>query len=456
MPDTDTPPTSDPAAAAAQPCEESSRHASSIFSELGYEVDPNNLYHQTIGTVLQAAEVLGLPHHLRLILAQPKRELMVHFPVRMDDGSFRLFKGYRVQHNNILGPYKGGIRYHHAVGLDHVKALSALMTLKCSLVRLPLGGAKGGVQVDTRRLSEPELMRMTRRFVTALGSNIGPNTDIPAPDVGTNAQVMAWFADTYINLHEQQHGWGGAAVVTGKPLHFGGSEGRDKATGQGLVYVLEKLLPTMGLEVDGLRFSVIGFGNVGSWTARLLCQRGARLVAVMDHSGAIRNPDGLDVAGLLEHSNHNGGVEHFDGGKPIDTEAFYTTPVDVLVPAALEQMLGEQEAQWIDAEVVAEGANAPTTPAGERVLARRGVRVLPAVLCNCGGVTVSYFEWKQNRQAETWSARRVDRQLQKQMHAAADRVVAAADQHGCTMRVSAYISALQHIAEVYELRGIFP
>ncbi|WP_428389986.1 Glu/Leu/Phe/Val family dehydrogenase [Mucisphaera sp.] len=427
-----------------------------ILNELGFRYDPVNLYQQVLGSVLRAAELVDAQRYLRLIMAQPKNELIVHFPVQMDSGAWQLFKGYRVQHNNILGPYKGGVRYHPDVSLDHVKALAVLMTMKCSLMRLPLGGAKGGVQVDPYALSQGELMRVTRRFVSALGENIGPDHDIPAPDVGTNAQVMAWMADTYENFSTTHGRLGGQAVVTGKPLEFGGSPGREKATGQGLVYVLEQMVESLGLTMSTLRFSLIGYGNVGSWTGRLLAERGAKLVAVIDHTGAIRDPDGLDAHGLADHVHAKRGVAGFEGVEAIDEKAFYQEEVDVLIPAALEQMIDEQRAEWIRAHAIVEGANAPMTPEAERILLDRGITVLPAILCNAGGVTVSYFEWKQNRQAETWDEEQVDLELREHMVFAARRVREAAKRFDCDLRTAAYIAAFEHLAVVYNIRGIFP
>jgi glutamate dehydrogenase (NAD(P)+) len=429
-----------------------------VLKELGFRYQPSNVYFQVIQQVLSAAERLDLPRHLQLIMAQPKAEIMVHFPVRMDDGGYKLFKGYRVQHNNILGPYKGGMRFHPGVGLDHIKALSALMTMKCSLSGLPLGGAKGGVQVDPRQLSEGERMRLTRRFTSALGSNISPDHDIPAPDVGTNAQIMAWMADTYMNFTAATHRGNGSAVVTGKPLSFGGSEGREKATGQGLVFVLEDLLPEMGLPLSDLTYSVVGFGNVGSWTARLLARHGAKLTAVLDHTGAITRDAGLDAEKLSEHAAATGGIADFPGPgvRTLSEEDFYRTPVDLFVPAALEQMIDVEQAKMLNCKVVAEGANAPSTPKGEKVLAERGIRVLPAILCNCGGVTVSYFEWIQNRRNEYWNAKRVDDGLQKHVRSATAKVLAKSSELGCDMRTAAFCAALDHIGEVYKLRGIFP
>ena len=428
----------------------------SVLSELGFRYDPDDLYQQLINQVLGAAQRLELPRHLQLILAQPKNELIVHFPVRMDSGEFCLFKGYRVQHNNILGPYKGGIRYHAGVSLDHVKALALLMTMKCALVRLPLGGAKGGVQVNPSNLSQDELMRLTRRLTSAMGDNIGPDHDIPAPDVGTNAQVMAWMADTFINFTSPTRRWMGEAVVTGKPLSFGGSFGREKATGQGLVYVLDEMLPEVGVQIEGMTFSVVGYGNVGSWSAKLLEQRGAKLRAVMDHTGAVADEKGIDAADLARYVEKTGGVAGFEGAAEISEAAFYRTQVDLFIPAALEQMIDLEKAKLLRCKVVAEAANAPTTPAGERYLVEHGVTVLPAILCNSGGVTVSYFEWKQNRQAETWEPETVDRELGRMMYAAAQRVKLAAHRWGMDLRTAAYATALEHIGRVYRTRGIFP
>ncbi|MEM6259249.1 MAG: Glu/Leu/Phe/Val dehydrogenase [Planctomycetota bacterium] len=430
--------------------------ATTILSELGFRFDPNNLYQQTATQVLSAAELLALPNFLQLVLAQPKNELMVHFPVRMDDGGYRLFKGYRVQHNNLLGPYKGGMRFHPSVSLDDVKSLALLMTMKCALVRLPLGGGKGGVQVDPRSLSKSELMRLTRRFTSALGDNIGPDYDIPAPDVGTNAEIMGWMADTYMNITGRAQRSYGNAVVTGKPLAFGGSAGREKATGQGLVFVLEVMLPAMHIDPAKMTYSVIGFGNVGSWTARLLKERGSKLTAVMDHTGSVLSHDGIDADALAQHVAQTGGVKGYGKAEAIDTDTFYKHKVDVMIPAALEQMIDESRGGQINCKVLAEGANAPCTPLADRMLEQRGVQVLPAILCNAGGVTVSYFEWKQNRQAERWSAQKVDDELRRLMHAAADRVTDLARDKKCDMRTAAYCSALQYLDEVYEIRGVFP
>ncbi|KRP37958.1 MAG: glutamate dehydrogenase [Opitutaceae bacterium BACL24 MAG-120322-bin51] len=440
-----------------EPCDTPAcQSAREIFHELEEIYDEHNLYFQTIGSVLEAANALDVPHRLKLILTQPKNEIMVHCPVEMDDGSWQLFKGYRVQHNNVLGPYKGGIRYHPEVKLDEVKTLALLMTMKCALARLPFGGAKGALRIDPRGVSEGELMRVTRRLTSALGDNIGPDYDIPAPDVGTNSQVMAWMADTYINFAKSSSKVTARGVVTGKPLEFGGSEGREKATGQGLVYVLDALLPGMGIELDKVSCSLIGFGNVGSWTGRLLQKRGTTLKAVMDHTGAILNENGIDAEALAQHVKANGGVHGFADATAVSNETFYSTPVDLFIPAALEQMVDLEHAKRMQCKVLVEAANAPTTPHAERYLLEKGVEVLPAILCNAGGVTVSYFEWKQNRQSETWDKKLVDERLKKIMTRSAERVLKMSKRLNCNMRIASYASAIEHIDKVYEIRGVFP
>ena len=440
-----------------EPCDTPAcQSAREIFHELEEIYDEHNLYFQTIGSVLEAANALDVPHRLKLILTQPKNEIMVHCPVEMDDGTWQLFKGYRVQHNNVLGPYKGGIRYHPEVKLDEVKTLALLMTMKCALARLPFGGAKGALRIDPRAVSKDELMRVTRRLTSALGDNIGPDYDIPAPDVGTNPQVMAWMADTYINFAESSSKVTARGVVTGKPLEFGGSAGREKATGQGLVYVLDALLPGMNIELDKVSCSLIGFGNVGSWTARLLQQRGTTLKAVMDHTGAILNETGIDAEALAHHVKATGGVHGFFDATAVSNETFYSTPVDLFIPAALEQMVDLEHAKRMQCKVLVEGANAPTTPHAERYLLEKGVEVLPAILCNAGGVTVSYFEWKQNRQSETWDEELVDERLKKIMTRSAERVLKMSKRLNCNMRIASYASAIEHIDKVYEMRGVFP
>ncbi len=420
--------------------------------------DPDSLFAMAAGSVSRACEVVGAPEYVRAILSQPKNELIVHFPVRRDDGSYEIFKGYRIQHNNALGPYKGGIRYHPEVSLDDVKALALWMTMKCALMRLPFGGAKGGVKVNPRDLSSNELMRLTRRFTSALGNHIGPDHDIPAPDVGTNAQIMDWMMDTYINTHTDGAHQGMVHVVTGKSVGCGGSEGREKATGQGICYVLSELLPELNLRMEKLRFSLLGFGNVGAFAAQALNAAGGKMVAVMDHVAALRNPDGLPTADLYQHVVKIGSIAGFKsaGTRAVSPEEFYRTPTDVFIPAALERMIDQQKASWLDCKVLAEGGNGPTTPAGAEILRQRGIAVLPAILCNAGGVTVSYLEWVQNKTGVHWDLQRVDSELQRTIVLTARRVRLAAHQHDTDLSTAAFGAALDHIADSYLRRGIFP
>jgi glutamate dehydrogenase (NAD(P)+) len=429
-------------------------HWDPVMDEVGLPHDPDNLYVQTVSTMLNAAEMIDLKHRTRIILAQPKNEIMVHFPVKMDDGHHKLFKGYRIQHNNACGPYKGGFRYHEDVHLDDVKSLALLMTMKSALVRIPYGGGKGGVKCNPRKLSEGELQRVTRRYCSAIADQIGPDVDIPAPDVGTNAQIMAWFADTYMMSTGKGHD--GMRVVTGKPIEFGGSAGREKATGQGVADVLAEMLPGIGISVEGMTVSLLGFGNVNGWGGRILQDMGAKIVAVGDHTGFLRNDKGIDCHKLFEHNMRTGGVKGFAEADAVSEEDFYRAKVDVFVPGALEQMITPKRAEWLDCKVMAEAANAPSTPGGDRVLVSKGIEIIPAILANSGGVTVSYFEWVQNKNAVTWSAEQVDRELNRHMVVAARRTLATRQRFGCDLRTAAYATALEHIGDVYKFRGIFP
>ena len=440
-----------------------------IFDEVGLPKDVNNIYTQTVAAMLNAAEIVNLRHRVRIILAQPKNEIMVHFPVRMDDGHHKLFKGYRVQHNNAVGPYKGGLRFHEHVHLDGVKSLAFLMTMKCARVRVPFGGGKGGVKCNPRELSPGELERVTRRFTAAIANDIGPDYDIPAPDVGTNAQIMAWIADTYAAMAGRSS-TNPFAVVTGKPISIGGSLGREKATGQGVVDVLLEMLPDLNIPVEDMRVSIQGFGNVGSWASKILADLGANITTVQDHTGCIRNHEGLDVHALAEHVKQTGGVKGFEdkantggssrhsgkGCEVISVDEFWETPVDVFIPAALEGMLDEKRAHQLRCRVVAEAANAPTTPEADSVLSSRGIEVIPDMLCNAGGVTVSYFEWVQNRSNVIWDVEQVDRELNRIMCAAARRVIMAKQKYSTSLRTAAYISVLEHIGDIYDHRGIWP
>lgn len=408
------------------------------------------------GYLDQAAKVVALPEHIATILAQPKNELIVHFPVRMDDGKTKLFTGYRIQHNNIRGPYKGGIRYHQSVDLDDVRALAALMTWKCSLMDIPFGGGKGGVQIDPRSHSKDELMRVTRRFTHALGSNIGPEYDIPAPDVGTNAQTMVWMMDTYMNRVGDMEKNAQSRVVTGKSIVCGGSQGREQATAQGVVICVREWAKEKGIDLRGKTAIIQGFGNVGSWSSLFLDKLGVKVIAVGDHTGYFANPDGFAVQELFDYNKSNRSLSGYAHGKPITRNDFFATKADIFIPAALENQIGAEEAKLLDVKVISEGANGPTNPDGERVLAEKGIEVIPDILANAGGVTVSYFEWIQNKRSESWELDEVEAKLEKRMTRQFKKVMDYAKAKGVLPRLAAYCIALDNVKLSYEERGIFP
>ncbi|MBX3128196.1 MAG: Glu/Leu/Phe/Val dehydrogenase [Polyangiaceae bacterium] len=408
------------------------------------------------GYLDRAASIIGTPAYVQSILSQPKNELIVHFPVRMDNGEYRLFKGYRIQHSNILGPYKGGMRYHESASLDDFKALASLMTWKCSLMNLPFGGAKGGIKFNPREVSRAELQRITRRFFHALGGNIGPDYDIPAPDMGTNAQTMAWAMDTYVNTVGMVSKQAVMGVVTGKPITSGGTFGREKATGQGLVFCIQDWARRNHFDLEGKKLMVQGFGNVGSHTAVLLSHLGVSLVAVGDHTGYLYNPEGFNAHRLQSYVQSHGSIAGYPNGNAITREDFFSLQADIFVPAALENQVGVTEAEALQVKLVAEGANGPTTPDGERVLLRRGIEVLPDVIANAGGVTVSYYEWVQNRRSEQWDIEEVETRLREAMENAYSRVAHVALNAGCDFRTACYVVALQRLQQVYEEREIFP
>jgi glutamate dehydrogenase (NAD(P)+) len=408
------------------------------------------------GYLEQAGHAVELPQDVAVMLSQPRTELIVHFPVRMDSGKLHLYTGYRIQHNNILGPYKGGIRYHQDVNLDEVRALAAMMTWKCALMDIPFGGAKGAVKVDPRTLSETERMRLTRRFTHELGANIGPDHDIPAPDVGTGPQEMAWIMDTYMNGTMGNQKNAQRAVVTGKPIACGGSYGRVKATGQGVVHCLIEWAREHNVNLDGARAIIQGFGNVGSHAAMILDTLGVKTVAVSDHAGSIRNDQGLDVQALAEHVKRAGSIAGFERAERISRDDFFATPADFFIPGALENQVGAHEAQLLSVKVVAEGANGPVNPEGEAVLEQRGIALIPDILANAGGVTVSYYEWLQNKRMERWRLEEVDSKLETAMIRAYQRVSELARERRVSMRIAAYGLALKSIADCYALRGVFP
>ncbi|WP_458789166.1 Glu/Leu/Phe/Val family dehydrogenase [Adonisia turfae] len=427
-------------------------------AELPTSHGQHKLFQRVRGQMNRAADAIGLAPQVRTILDSPGCEVSVTFPVNMDDGSVEKFTGYRVQHNNVLGPFKGGIRYHHDVSIDEVRALAAWMTIKCALVDIPFGGAKGGVQVDPARLSRREIERMTRRFVYALGANIGPGYDVPAPDVNTDARTMAWIVDTFAATMPPQERYRAPAVVTGKPLSAGGIVGREKATGQGVADLIAMWAADEECPVDGLSFTVQGYGKVGSWAARILQGQGATLRAAQDVTGAIRAKDdaGLDAELLAEHVKQRGGVAGFPGSESFSLEEFFATPADVFIPAAMENQVTAETASLLKVRVVAEGANGPTTPEADEVLTERGIAVIPDVLCNAGGVIVSYFEWLQSRGGAPWSAASVDQQLNCILRVAYRRVREMAADKSLDWRTAAYAVALHRIEQVYNERGIFP
>jgi glutamate dehydrogenase (NAD(P)+) len=400
----------------------------------------------------RAADVIGLDEGLRRVLRAPKRELTVNFPVRLDDGRLEVFQGYRVHHNVTRGPAKGGLRYHPATDLDQVRALAMWMTWKCALVDIPFGGAKGGVVCDPKRLSARELERLTRRYTTEIAPLLGPDRDIPAPDVNTSPQVMAWLMDTY-SMHA---GHSVPAVVTGKPVAIGGSAGRAEATGRGCVYAIERAAQRLGLRLDGARVAVQGFGNAGSVAARFLHGLGCRIVAVSDSRGGVYAPSGMDAQEVLAHKRQTGSVVGLRDADDLTNAELLTLPCDILVPAALENQIVGANAGAVRARIVAEAANGPTTPEADRVLHDRGVFVIPDILCNAGGVTVSYFEWVQDLQNFFWREDDINRRLRELMERAFDAVLAATETYEVDPRTAAQALAVERVAEATALRGIYP
>ena len=399
-----------------------------------------------------AAEKLGLEDGMRHVLRTPKRQLIVSVPTLMDDGSVRVFEGYRVQHNIARGPAKGGIRYHPKVSLDEVKALAAWMTWKCATVNVPYGGANGGVVCDTKKMSRGEIERMTRRYASEIALIIGPDRDIPAPDVYTDAQTMAWIMDTY----SMTLGHSALGVVTGKPIELGGSVGGNEATARGALYCIREACQVVRRPLRGASVAVQGFGNAGGIAARLLHQDGARIVAVSDSRGGIYASRGLDLSRVVEHKEQTGSVIGFKGAERITNEELLEAKCDVLVPAALENQITLRNASRVRARIVAEAANGPTTPGADKVLADKGVFVIPDILCNAGGVTVSYFEWAQDLQGFFWDESEVNQRLERFMKRAFQNVHETAKRHRGEMRVGAYVLAVARVAEATRVRGLFP
>ena len=399
-----------------------------------------------------AAERLNLSPGLRKVLREPKRELTVHFPVKMDDGSVRVFTGYRVQHNLSRGPAKGGIRYHQNVDLDEVKALAMWMTWKCAVVGIPFGGGKGGVVVDPLKLSLREIEGLTRRFTTEISILIGPERDIPAPDVNTNAQTMAWMMDTY----SMNVGYTVPAVVTGKPIPLGGSEGRTEATAQGVIYTIVDAARHLGMDLRKCRTAVQGFGNVGGISAQLMAAQGASVVAVSDVAGAIYRPEGLDIAAVTAWSRAHRTIVGFPGAREISNSELLELDCDILIPAALENQITAANAGKIQARLIAEGANGPTTPEADEILYKNARFVIPDILCNAGGVTVSYFEWVQDLERDFWTIVQVNEKLRAIMDKAFASTLDMSLREQVNMRTAAYLLAVQRVADATSVRGIYP
>jgi glutamate dehydrogenase (NAD(P)+) len=385
-------------------------------------------------------------------LRRPKRALIVDIPIEMDDGTIAHYEGFRVQHNLSRGPGKGGVRYHPDVTLEEVMALSAWMTIKNAAVGLPYGGAKGGIRVDPKKLSLKELEKITRRYTSEIGIIIGPEKDIPAPDVNTNAQIMAWMMDTY----SMNVGGTITGVVTGKPIELGGSLGRVKATGRGVYIAGREIARKLGLKIEGARVAVQGFGNVGSIAAELFVAAGAKIVAVQDHTGTLYNPSGLDVAALQSISAKEGGISGFQGAEKIDNENFWDVESEFLIPAALEGQISKARAERIKTRVILEGANGPTVPDADHVFADRGITVVPDVLANAGGVTVSYFEWVQDFSSFFWTEEEINVRLDKIMTNAFNQVWATGEKHKISMRTAAYVVACERVLKARAERGLYP
>ena len=399
-----------------------------------------------------AADRLDLDDGMRRVLRVPQRELTVNFPVTMDDGTVQVFTGYRVQHNVSRGPAKGGIRYHQDVSIDEVRALAMWMSWKCAVVNIPYGGGKGGVIVDPKKLSIREVEGLTRRFTTELSPLIGPDRDIPAPDVNTNAQTMAWIMDTF-SMHQ---GYTISGVVTGKPIAIGGSLGRNEATARGAVFTLQRWSAAANTPLAGLRVAIQGYGNAGSIAATLLAAEGATIVAVSDSTGGIHDPAGLDPAKVLAWKQEHGTVVGFPRADGVTNQEILELDCDILVPAALENQITRENAPRIKARVIAEAANGPTTPEADQILFENGVFLIPDILCNAGGVTVSYFEWVQDMQSFFWSEDRINESLREIMDRAFEAVHSMSTKHGVDMRTAAYMVAVARVAEATMLRGLYP
>ncbi|MFH1372626.1 MAG: Glu/Leu/Phe/Val dehydrogenase [bacterium] len=426
------------------------RHPRSIVQRKNITI-PISVFDNVMKQFDAAASKLKIDPSLRDIMKAPRRSTITNLPVQMDDGSYRLFTAYRVQHSVARGPAKGGIRYHPDVTLDEVQALASWMTFKSAVVNIPFGGGKGGVVCDPQKLSEGELERLTRRYVADMMHLFGPERDVPAPDVGSGPRVMGWFMDTY----SMREGHSVPGVVTGKPISLGGSLGRVEATGRGVMLTTREAARHIGLSLKGATASVQGFGNVGSVTAQLLHELGVKLLYVSDVKGAIHNPRGIDIPELLVYVKKEGSVVGFPGARKARPESVLYAEVDIMIPAALENQITDENAHKINCRILSEGANGPTTPEADAILDKKGVLVIPDILCNAGGVTVSYFEWVQNRMGYYWSEEAVNRRLEEKLVAAFNDVLAVSLEHKVSMRIAAFMLAITRLLEVLQLRGIY-
>jgi len=413
--------------------------------------DEFNPFHSMEHQFGLAADLLGLDKGTRDVLRQPDRELTVTLPILKDAGNIEVFTGFRVQHNFSRGPCKGGIRFAPGVNLDEIRALAAWMTWKCSVVDIPFGGGKGGVICDPRELSQGELERLTRRYTVAIMDILGPDRDVPAPDMNTNEQTMAWIMDTY-SMHVRRTT---TAVVTGKPIAIGGSKGRREATGRGVMIVCREAMKKLGRTPEDTRVVVQGCGNVGGIGALLLHREGYKVVSVSDMYGALYNPDGLDMPAVMDYLREKGRLEGYEGADSIENEGQLELPCELLIPAATENQITSGNAERIQAQLVVEGANGPTTPRGQEILDSRGVMVVPDILANAGGVTVSYFEWVQDRMGYFWTEEIVNSRLEQVMVKSFQSVVKMAELHNVNLRTGAYLVAIDRVALVYRMRGVF-
>lgn len=412
---------------------------------------PISVFGNVLKLLDKAASKMNVDPELMEYIKEPRRSTIVKLPVRMDNGDFRMFTGYRVQHSIVRGPAKGGIRFHPNVTLDEVQALASWMTWKCSVAKIPFGGGKGGIVCDPQKLSKKELERLTRRYTADLIDVFGANVDIPAPDVGTNSQTMAWIMDTY-SMHK---GHTASAVVTGKPLEIGGSLGRVEATGRGVMLTVRECCDTLGRKLDESTVAVQGFGNVGSIAARLLAEEGATITYVSDQYGAIHNPDGIDIHKLQNYVAKYKKVVGFRGAKSCKPEDILFAKVDILIPAALENQITKTNARRVRAKIIGEGANGPITPDADEILYKKGVTVIPDILCNSGGVIVSYFEWVQDRMGYFWEEPEVNRRLELKLVEAYQDVRKMSQEENVSLRLAAYMIAIKRVVAILELRGIY-